>query len=149
MLYNIFIHGQNVSSCRKPPSAGRWTIQDSFRKSQKQKIYYVLPTRARSAKLQGRLWDQVGCLGEAEISWAVGRGLDRSHLAKDCPTWRAAWRLCCLPQVSQLLWVVTHTGVDQQSLNLVSNPNKTHWFIKLDFGGIHILVCFGVPNGCE
>jgi hypothetical protein len=30
----------------------------------------------------------------------------------------------------------------------ISNPNKIHWFTKLDFGGIHTLVCIGVSSVC-
>lgn len=47
------------------------------------------------------------------------------------------------------LWAVicAEAGFDDitSCLSAVSNPNKAHWFIKLDFCGICALLCLGFP----
>lgn len=47
-------------------------------------------------------------------------------------------------QVPSFLWARVGFG-DAPA----SNPNKTHWFAKLDSGGVHSLGCHGFPDWGE
>jgi hypothetical protein len=49
---------------------------------------------------------------------------------------RRLWH-SCLSHLCSCKWPFTHSAIH--------NPNKTHWFTKLDSGGIHTLVCCGLP----
>lgn len=95
-------------------------------------------------ELHRRLWDQARCQEEAETSQAAWKRFRPGAWKGHFPTcWVCLQAVLCAPR-PQLMWSVipVRMGLFEPFLFLVSNLVLTHW---LDFGGIHALVCCGVP----
>lgn len=141
-MCNNFLRDWNIPSFKKLLKTG-WQTWKRFRKSLKlSRIPRPLLARANNKSWAAkRLSHQIIYLKGVWTNQGTWKGHSLS-------CW-ATCRLCCVVQVPSL-WTVIHAGVGfSDTAYLLSHfcsykySNNTHWFSKLDFLVICILICVG------